>query len=62
MQVIPCQKARYIDPVFFQCLITTVYNAGPTFEQHFVNVSWLLGGSRQVHVLLFEVQCAIFNV
>ena len=38
------QQTRDIDPMLVQCW-STVYDAGPTLGQHWVDVSRLLGGA-----------------
>ena len=38
------QQTRYIDPMLGECW-SAVSDVGPTFTQHWVNVSCLLGGA-----------------
>ena len=40
--VVLSQQTRYINPMLAQCW-PTVYDAGPTLDQHWVDVSCLLG-------------------
>ena len=45
------QKTRDVDPVLVQCR-ASVYDAGPTLNQHRVNASCVLGRHATVHLTL----------
>ena len=42
MQGLPAQQIRCVDPMLVECW-AIVYDAGPTFNQHWISMSCLVG-------------------
>ena len=52
------QQTRGIQPMLIQCW-SSVFDAGPTLKQHWLNASCLLCGDSAGHVLLYPHQSSL---